>query len=96
MRFQLHRRGNCRQTALGSKCEVGLRKKTYNVLTGSVLSVWNKIEEVLTHDGNRKGTNSKMQVRTSAKFDLKAATVSHLAKVSYPGDTGRFSYKLLG
>lgn len=44
------------------QCEVGLRKKTYNVLTGSVLSVWNEVESILTQDGNRKGTNSRMQV----------------------------------
>ena len=47
---------------MGLQCEVGLRKKTYNVLTGSVLSVWHEIESILTHDGNRKGTNSRMQV----------------------------------
>ena len=47
---------------MGLQCEVGLRKKTYNVLTGSVLSVWHEIESILTQDGNRKGTNSRMQV----------------------------------
>ena len=44
------------------QCEVGLRKKTYNVLAGSVLSVWNQVEAVLTHDGNRRGASTKMQV----------------------------------
>jgi len=44
------------------QCEVGLRKKTYNVLTGSVLSVWHEVESILTQDGNRKGTHSRMQV----------------------------------
>ena len=47
---------------MGIHCEVGLRRKTYNVLAGSVLSVWTQVEEVLTYDGNRKGTGSKMQV----------------------------------
>ena len=47
---------------MGMPCEVGLRKKTYNVLAGSVLSVWNQVEAVLTHDGNRRGANTKMQV----------------------------------
>jgi len=32
------------------------------VLAGSVLSVWTKVEEVLTHDGNKRGQDSKMQV----------------------------------
>ena len=61
--FFLLRRGNCKLTTLGQKCEIGLRRKTYNVLAGSVLSVWTKVEEVLTHDGNKRGQDSKMQVR---------------------------------
>merc|ERR1719266_1308324 len=55
-------RGNCKTKSLGLQCEVGLRKKTYNVLAGSVLSVWNQVEAVLTHDGNRRGASTKMQV----------------------------------
>ena len=62
---QFCRRGNCKSTSVGtSRCEIGLRRKTYNVLAGSVLSVWSQVEAVLTHDGNRKGTNSRMQVKT--------------------------------
>eukprot|EP00096_Caligus_rogercresseyi_P012895 TRINITY_DN5561_c0_g1_i2.p1 TRINITY_DN5561_c0_g1~~TRINITY_DN5561_c0_g1_i2.p1 ORF type:complete len:818 (-),score=270.21 TRINITY_DN5561_c0_g1_i2:358-2670(-) len=55
-------RGKCKNITLGIHCEVGLRRKTYNVLAGSVLTVWTQVETVLTHDGNRKGTGSKMQV----------------------------------
>eukprot|EP00094_Tigriopus_californicus_P001238 TCALIF_01199-PA protein Name:"Similar to sno Protein strawberry notch (Drosophila melanogaster)" AED:0.08 eAED:0.09 QI:0/0/0/0.88/1/1/9/0/1282 len=55
-------KGNCKNMTMGMKCEIGLRRKTYNVLCGSVLSVWTKVEEVLTHDGNRRGAASKMQV----------------------------------
>lgn len=56
---------------MGMKCEVGLRRKTYNVLTGSVLSVWIQVEQVLTHDGNKRGANSKMQVSViSTKRDF--------------------------
>jgi len=40
----------------------GLRRKSYNVLTGSVLSVWTKVESVLTNDGQKKGQHAKMQV----------------------------------
>merc|ERR1719391_557340 len=56
-------RGNCKNASVGAaRCEIGLRRKTYNVLAGSVLSVWSQVEAVLTHDGNRKGTDSRMQV----------------------------------
>ena len=47
---------------MGLQCEVGLRTKSYNVLAGSVLSVWTQVEQVLTYDGNRRGANSRMQV----------------------------------
>merc|ERR1719361_2206612 len=55
-------RGNCKTKTMGMQCEIGLRKKTYNVLAGSVLSVWNQVEAVLTHNGNRRGASTKMQV----------------------------------
>ncbi|XP_063244312.1 protein strawberry notch-like isoform X2 [Bacillus rossius redtenbacheri] len=52
-------RGNCKNVMLGLDCEVGLRRRTYNVLAGSVLSVWARVENVLA---SRTGHNSKMQV----------------------------------
>ena len=55
---------------MGMQCEIGLRKKTYNVLAGSVLSVWNQVEAVLTHDGNRRGASTKMQVRNRNQMIL--------------------------
>jgi len=55
-------KGNCKNRSVGVECEVGLRKKTYNVLTGSVLSVWTLVESVLTNDGQKKGQHAKMQV----------------------------------
>jgi len=55
-------KGNCKSKTLGMDCEVGLRRKTYNVLTGSVLSVWTSVEAVLTNDGQKKGQHGKMQV----------------------------------
>ncbi|XP_012223697.1 protein strawberry notch isoform X3 [Linepithema humile] len=51
--------GNCKNTTLGIDCEVGLRRRSYNVLAGSVLSVWSRVENVLAA---RSGHNSKMQV----------------------------------
>lgn len=55
----LDRRGNCKNVTLGLDCEVGLRRRTYNVLAGSVLSVWARVENVLAA---KTGHNSKMQV----------------------------------
>ncbi|XP_063926322.1 protein strawberry notch isoform X2 [Zophobas morio] len=63
-------RGNCRNVNLGHDCEVGLRRRTYNVVAGSVLSVWSRVEGVLA---SKNGThNNKMQViRLRTKDDLK-------------------------
>ncbi|XP_020563107.1 protein strawberry notch homolog 1 isoform X3 [Oryzias latipes] len=52
-------RGNCKKASVGLQCEVGLRCRSYYVLCGSVLSVWNELEEVLTPVG---GTNVKVQI----------------------------------
>ncbi|KAL1110543.1 hypothetical protein AAG570_008071 [Ranatra chinensis] len=52
-------RGNCKSVTLGLECEVGLRRRTYNVLSGSVLSVWSRIESVFA---SKTGHNTKMQV----------------------------------
>lgn len=53
-------RGNCRNASLGMDCEVGLRRRTYTVLSGSVLSVWARVETILA--SRNSGNNSKMQV----------------------------------
>ncbi|XP_055677272.1 protein strawberry notch isoform X2 [Lutzomyia longipalpis] len=52
-------RGNCRNVSMGQDCEVGLRRRTYTVLAGSVLAVWSRVENVLAA---RTGANNKMQV----------------------------------
>uniref|UniRef100_A0A3Q3C011 Protein strawberry notch homolog 1 n=1 Tax=Haplochromis burtoni TaxID=8153 RepID=A0A3Q3C011_HAPBU len=52
-------RGNCKKASVGLQCEVGLRCRRYYVLCGSVLSVWNELEEVLTPVS---GTNVKVQI----------------------------------
>nr|CAD7463383.1 unnamed protein product [Timema tahoe] len=51
--------GNCKNITLGLDCEIGLRSRKYNVLSGSVLSVWTRVESVLL---TRTGRESKMQV----------------------------------
>ncbi|CAL1537077.1 unnamed protein product [Lymnaea stagnalis] len=40
-------RGSCRKAATGQQCDFGLRTRFYHVLSGSVLSVWSKVEGVL-------------------------------------------------
>ncbi|XP_048257118.1 protein strawberry notch homolog 1-like [Haliotis rufescens] len=53
-------RGNCKKMSLGLQCEIGLRTRTYHVLSGSVLSVWSKVEGVLASMPG--GASSKMQI----------------------------------
>ncbi|CAG0893596.1 unnamed protein product [Cyprideis torosa] len=40
--------GQCRRMIVGSECDVGLRSKTYHVLSGSVLNVWTEVETVIS------------------------------------------------
>ncbi|XP_063926476.1 protein strawberry notch-like isoform X3 [Zophobas morio] len=40
-------KGSCATRKVGFHCEVGMTRRTYYVLAGSVLGVWGKIEEVL-------------------------------------------------
>ncbi|XP_058836760.1 protein strawberry notch isoform X2 [Topomyia yanbarensis] len=52
-------KGVCRYVTLGQDCEVGLRRRTYYVLSGSVLSVWSRVENSLA---SRVGNQNRMQV----------------------------------
>ena len=51
--------GSCRRARMGH-CESGLRTRTYYVLSGSVLSVWNQVESVLMSSPGSAA--SRMQV----------------------------------
>lgn len=53
-------RGSCRRAAAGMPCEAGLRRRTYHILSGSVLSVWTKVESVLSSTPG--GIASRMQI----------------------------------
>ncbi|KAL3856506.1 hypothetical protein ACJMK2_011256 [Sinanodonta woodiana] len=53
-------RGNCKKANMGFMCEIGLRTRIYHILGGSVLSVWSKVESVLTSMPG--GAHSKMQI----------------------------------
>lgn len=59
-------RGNCRRIIMGLGCEVGLRQRTFHILSGSVLSVWSKLETMLA---GQPGANSKIQIVRCRKSD---------------------------
>ncbi|CRK86966.1 CLUMA_CG000782, isoform A [Clunio marinus] len=52
--------GTCRHVTMGYECEVGLRRRTYSILSGSVLSVWGRVENILSRYGS--SGHNKMQV----------------------------------
>uniref|UniRef100_A0A7M5XKE9 Uncharacterized protein n=1 Tax=Clytia hemisphaerica TaxID=252671 RepID=A0A7M5XKE9_9CNID len=64
-------RGYCKRKIVGLQCEVGTRKRTCHILCGSVLSVWTKIETLLSA---QPGPYSKMQI-IRAKLDSGAKLV---------------------
>lgn len=49
--------GTCRNKTMGIDCDIGLKRRTYFILSGSVLSVWARVEHILTTTNS-----SKMQV----------------------------------
>ncbi len=60
LNFLWSRHGACSKAGLGSGCEVGRRSRTYHILTGSVLSVWTKVEHVLASTPG--SMQSRMQI----------------------------------
>ena len=63
----LCRQGRCKLSVMGRACEVGLRRRHYYILSGSVLGVWTHLEAVLAR---HSGHNNRMQiarVQTSRK-----------------------------
>nr|XP_041630618.1 protein strawberry notch-like isoform X2 [Drosophila kikkawai] len=46
--------GNCGNVTQGNECEVGLRHRSYHILTGYVLCVWNRVEHLLNTVSNSK------------------------------------------
>ena len=53
------RQGKCRLSTVGHPCEIGLRRRTYHILAGSVLGVWTHLEGVFVR---HSGHNSRMQI----------------------------------
>lgn len=54
----------CRTESNGTYCEVGRRTRTYFVLSGSVLSVWPIVEEVLAGSDRKSSRMQVIRVRT--------------------------------
>lgn len=61
------RQGKCRLSLPGQQCEVGLRRKTYHVLSGSVLGVWSHIEGVFNRHSTHSHRIQIVRVRTESK-----------------------------
>lgn len=45
--INMFRNGNCRMVTFGRDCEVGLRHRAYAILSGSMLTLWGKIETIV-------------------------------------------------
>jgi hypothetical protein len=58
------RNGQCRKRSLDLTCEVGLRTRQYHVLSGSVLSVWSRVESVLSGSAHAFAKMQIMRLRT--------------------------------
>uniref|UniRef100_A0A915PC79 Uncharacterized protein n=1 Tax=Setaria digitata TaxID=48799 RepID=A0A915PC79_9BILA len=56
--------GRCRNESMGIYCETGRRTRTYFVLSGSVLSVWPIVEEVLS------GGMSAREIKRSQRMQI--------------------------
>ena len=55
------RQGRCKLLVLGRPCEVGLRRRHYYILSGSVLGVWTHLEGVFARHSSGHN-NNRMQI----------------------------------
>ncbi|KXJ14796.1 protein strawberry notch homolog 1 [Exaiptasia diaphana] len=87
-------KGNCKKATVGLTCEVGLRRRSFNILSGSVLSVWSKVESVLA---GQPGHNSKVQIIRCKRSDggkivgclIPSNCVPALARALSPSEDGQ-------
>lgn len=56
---------------MGLACEVGLRRRTYHVLSGSVLAVWAKVESVLSSVHGHHNSSKLQVVRLKTEDSLR-------------------------
>ena len=77
------RQGKCRLSTVGHPCEIGLRRRTYHILAGSVLGVWTHLEGVFVR---HSGHNSRMQIaRVRMPNKRLVGTSAVLVVVPFPG-----------
>lgn len=62
---------SCRKKTMGLTCEVGLRRRTYHVLSGSVLAVWAKVESVLSSVHGHHNSSKLQVVRLKTEDSLR-------------------------
>ncbi|KAK9499331.1 hypothetical protein O3M35_002384 [Rhynocoris fuscipes] len=46
--------GICKRSILRQECDVGFRNKTYYILSGSVLSIWNSLESIISYSNGSR------------------------------------------
>ncbi|CAK9304464.1 unnamed protein product [Gordionus sp. m RMFG-2023] len=60
-------KGSCKKKNTTQGCEIGIRTRKYHLLAGSVLTVWNCLEELLSfHSGSTNSFNSNNANSSSA------------------------------
>ena len=57
------RQGKCRLAVINHSCEVGLRQRTYHVLSGSILGVWSNVEGVFSRHSSTTHSQRMQIVR---------------------------------
>ncbi len=61
------RQGKCRLMIVNNSCEVGLRQRTYHVLSGSILGVWTHVEGVFNRHSSHGQRMQIVRVRAPNK-----------------------------
>ena len=62
-----YRQGKCRSTTPTHPCEVGMRRRTCYVLTGSLLGIWTHLENVFLRHPTHAHKMQIVRVHTSQK-----------------------------
>lgn len=60
--------GRCKNQNLVEKCETGIRKRTYCVLSGAVLTVWPEIEKSIPYIQSHKLQVVRLKTEDNLKY----------------------------